>query len=166
MRREKAPILSGCNTRPATGRYTYDPRNRLASWTKAGQTRAYGYDALGNLTTKAGQPQVFDDPARPHALKVRGDGATYAYDPDGNVTAIAAAGGTRYFRYDSANRLDCVDTPPRGVAAWRASTTTWTDARSSPTSPASPTTRRTWRRAPGSTGPPTSRLETSDRVAG
>jgi len=101
--------------------YTYDARNRLDSWTQGDQTRGYAYDALGNLTTKAGEPQAFDDPTRPHALQGRADGTTYAYDDVGNVTAITGGGSpARHLTFDSANRLVCVDeTTPGGCGQAR-----------------------------------------------
>lgn len=100
--------------------YTYDSRNRLDSWTKEGTVHAYGYDDLGNLTLHADSTQTFDDTDRPHAVQNRSDGNTdYTYDDDGNVTSIIGVGSTRYFKFDSANRLMCVDTAPGGCGVSR-----------------------------------------------
>jgi RHS repeat-associated protein len=94
-----------------------DRRNRLAAWTGEGVAHAYGYDDLGNLTNHAGTVQTFDAPGRPHAVQTGASGATtYAHDADGNVTSIQEAGSTRYFQFDSANRLTCADTTPGGCA--------------------------------------------------
>ncbi|MFQ5426755.1 MAG: hypothetical protein ACE5EV_06720, partial [Gaiellales bacterium] len=95
--------------------YDYDPRNRLASWTKEGTAYSYGYDKLGNLTTHANAPQAFDDPERPHGIQQRGPAGSevfYSYDADGNVSSIIGPGVTQHFRFDSANRLSCAGTSP------------------------------------------------------
>src|SRR5262249_27358317 len=34
--------------------FGYDHRNRLTSWTLGGATQSYGYDTIGNMTSKAG----------------------------------------------------------------------------------------------------------------
>jgi RHS repeat-associated protein len=92
----------------ATGSYSYDARNRIASRTRSAPglpdaVDSFAYDALGNLVTNAGETQRFEHPTKPHALTSRG-AVRYEYDASGN---LAQAGG-RYFRFDSANRLVCV----------------------------------------------------------
>lgn len=90
--------------------FEYDTRNRLDAWTKEGTVYDYDYDELGNLTLHGDNTQVYDDAARPHAIKKRMNGnADYAYDPDGNLTSIVSAGSAQYFTFDSANRLVCID---------------------------------------------------------
>ena len=89
--------------------FEYDSRNRLDTWIKEGTSYDYGYDDLGNLKTHAGAEQLFTDAGRPHAIQDHASGtATYGYDEDGNVTSIVDA-ATRFFTFDSANRLVCVD---------------------------------------------------------
>lgn len=88
--------------------YTYDSRNRLSSRTLGGVTKYYAYDKLGNLTgnllstSTAAANQIYDDPDRPHAIKLAG-ATTFAYDADGNMTGR----GSQYLGYNSENRLIC-----------------------------------------------------------
>ncbi len=92
--------------------YVYDQRNRIERWTKDGAQRDYDYDDLGNLTMHAGQLQVFDDPTRPHAITRRNLSApsptTYQYDEDGNIESIVGDDSSRYFGFDSGNRVICL----------------------------------------------------------
>ena len=96
----------------ASGSYTFDARNRIASRTRTAPglsdaSESYAYDALGNLTAIGGQIQRFEHPAKPHALTSRG-AISYAYDASGNLRRA----GARYFRFDSANRLACAGSGP------------------------------------------------------
>ena len=113
----------------ATTDYTYDHRNRIASWSRSGETFHYGYDALGNLTGFASAvagsvDQSFgagsgatQDP--PHAVSTSpeagGTGvALYDYDASGNREAMLRLAGSHFYRFDSANRLTCVGSSPGG----------------------------------------------------
>lgn len=102
--------------------YGYDRRNRLSSWQRAGGVEEhYSYDPLGNLvgyaTTSAGAGnQGFGeaDGSRPHAVTsstASGGTVDYTYDADGNL-ASALGAGSRYYRFDWANRLVGVGTSP------------------------------------------------------
>jgi YD repeat-containing protein len=82
----------------ASGSYTYDARNRIASWSRNGTTESFGYDALGNLTDHGGVEQRFDHATKPHALSSRA-GIQYGYDASGN--RIQA--GSRHFKFDSSS---------------------------------------------------------------
>ncbi len=103
--------------------YSYDQRNRLASWQKLGvgaipamPIKHFKYDALGNLTRHAvGESapanQVFGEAngMKPHAVTQRTDlGITYAYDADGNLSSETWSGGARHYGFDALNRLLCV----------------------------------------------------------
>ena len=110
-----------------TESFSYDSRNRLASWTK-GTARSYAYDELGNLTQHAGAAQTFNDPDRPHALKQRADGATYSYDADGNITSIGGGGSKSCVRgktasgFGATSRTPAPSPPPRPAPASSAAT--------------------------------------------
>jgi RHS repeat-associated protein len=89
--------------------YTYDARNRLASWTDSDAVaQHYRYDALGNLVghglaSPGSSPNQTYDADKPHRIVQNRAGETYAYDADGNVTRR----GVVHLLYDSANRLVC-----------------------------------------------------------
>lgn len=74
--------------------YFYDDLDRLTS----GDDETFSYDAIGNMTTHNGLPQLYEG-LQPHALTNDGDNA-YAYDDVGNM--IGGAG--RAFFYDAENR--------------------------------------------------------------
>ena len=97
--------------------YSYDRRNRIASWERGGQKEHFGYDTLGNLIRYAtpGENEINQQFAgtRPHAItSSTASGATisYTHDADGNLAT--ALGGTedRYYQFDWANRLTGVGT--------------------------------------------------------
>ena len=97
--------------------YSYDRRNRIASWERGGQEEHFGYDTLGNLIRYAtpGENEINQQFAgtRPHAItSSTASGATisYTHDADGNLAT--ALGGTedRYYQFDWANRLTGVGT--------------------------------------------------------
>lgn len=80
--------------------YAYDHRDRLVSWTLGGTLQSYGYDPLGNLTTKAGVVQQYGanydgTGAGPHQLRrlTGAGGPTFSYDANGNMTS---GGGRSY----------------------------------------------------------------------
>ncbi len=105
--------------------YTYDARNRIASWTWAGpssptETFGYDYDLRGNLVEREGATQDFASPSRAHALQSRAeDGSTwtYSYDAAGNLDARTGPNGTTRYRFDGRGRLTCVgsDASPCGT---------------------------------------------------
>jgi RHS repeat-associated protein len=90
--------------------YVYDQQDRIQQWIKQGTSYDYAYDDLGNLTLHAGETQIFDDDARPHAIQRRDliSPIEYSYDDDGNVKSILEAGVGRYFDFDSANQIVCL----------------------------------------------------------
>jgi len=93
----------------SSGGYTYDSRNRLASYTRGSVSSYFTYDSIGNLTGRsvsaAGQTnQNYQDPLHAHGISSRSDGTSYTYDADGNMIHR----GVQYLNYDSANRLSCV----------------------------------------------------------
>ena len=95
--------------------YTYDRRNRIASWTRSGSTSYFGYDQLGNLTgystsTQGGSNQIFGEPsgARPHAVtssSASGSHVTYGYDGDGNMATATDSSVTTHYTFDWASRM-------------------------------------------------------------
>ncbi len=70
----------------------------------------FGYDSVGNMAEMNGEQRVFD-PVHPHRMTGFA-GATYAYDPNGNVTVN---GSGHVFSYDARNRLRLVRTGPQIV---------------------------------------------------
>lgn len=96
--------------------YSYDNRNRLASWEKESPIAtqppsvvAYEYDSLGNLVNHAGDTQVFNDPERPHGIQSRnGGGVQYGYDADGNAISVLGGASSQHFKFNSANQLVCI----------------------------------------------------------
>ncbi len=95
--RQRRDLNQDVNELPLTETFAYDGRNRLMSANIAGVgSRSYGYDALGNIRQKSdyGSDYTYGaGTAGPHAVtKVRDGGieqATYAYDPNGNMTSGA-----------------------------------------------------------------------------
>lgn len=86
---------------------TYDPNgNPLTLLDPLGQTTTNGYDALNRLTSidysAAGTPDV-----------------TYAYDANGNRTAMTDGTGSTSYVYDEANRLTSVATPGPKTVGYR-----------------------------------------------
>jgi YD repeat-containing protein len=88
--------------------YSYDKRNRLASWTRSGQTTYFNYNEIGNLVGKevsspnAPDNQIYDSQRR-HRL-LQGGGVSYSYDADGNVTQR----GAQQLAYDPLHRIRCI----------------------------------------------------------
>jgi len=71
--------------------YTYDDRDRLTSWTLGSTTQNYGYDTIGNLTSKNNVSQTYGASgngtgAGPHQVRSVG-GSAYSYDANGNLTS-------------------------------------------------------------------------------
>src|SRR5262249_46437527 len=67
--------------------YSYDSLGQLISMVSGGTTYSYGYDNIGNLTTKEGLPQTYAGTGRgPHALATAAT-LTYSYDANGNVSS-------------------------------------------------------------------------------
>jgi RHS repeat-associated protein len=103
----------------ASAAYTYDARNRLASWTDPDAVaKHYRYDALGNLlghglASPGSPPNQTYDAEKPHRIVQNRNGETYAYDADGNVTRR----GAEHLFYDSANRLVCAGNA-EGDCSW------------------------------------------------
>ena len=110
--------LLGGRTRGADREaFAYDALGRLqsaktyldGSMSTAGRTLAYGYDALGNLTTKTSDVAGDADaetyaygtgpvsPTRPLSAALGGRATTFAYDADGQVVRQDAASGDDAF---------------------------------------------------------------------
>lgn len=121
-----ATIGSGPGAEAFTHDYTFDGRNRIASWTWDGEAtpRAFEYDVRGNLIGHQGDVQGFDVPVgetvdpteRAHAIRTRvapgGASWTYRYDLAGNLVERSSSGPVvRRFRFDARGRMDCVGTP-------------------------------------------------------
>lgn len=125
--------ISGNGTDIAYWRYSYDNVGNMATLTEptnAGQTQTFGYDAVGRLTSartngvgggqyaetyaynpsgdllaKAGVTYRYTDPAHAHAVTGLSNGASYAYDANGNMTQRTEGGITYRQAYDIENRL-------------------------------------------------------------
>lgn len=68
------------------------------------QTLSYGYDAHGNMTTKAGVTSYYNDANHVHAVTSYG-ADTLSYDNNGNMLTHNGGGISRSFVYDIENRL-------------------------------------------------------------
>jgi RHS repeat-associated protein len=90
--------------------FQYDALNRLTQAegtfgvSQANVTETYAYDAVGNITSKAGIAYAYSDPLHPSAVTSRSDGKTYTYDANGNT--LNGAGRALSWDYD--NRLAAV----------------------------------------------------------
>ena len=104
--------------------FVYDALGRLesaktfldGSTTTAGRTLAYGYDALGNLTSKTSdvagdanaESYTYADSASPTRLVsavVGGRATTFTHDADGQIVRFAAAGDDTFIEWDGRGGL-------------------------------------------------------------
>ena len=96
-----------------TETYTYDDHDRLTGIARGSETFSYGYDAVGNVTSRTypdgtSIAYTFDDDSLLDTVASGGATTDYAYDPTGNVveTLLPASNGHRELRaYDRAGRL-------------------------------------------------------------
>jgi len=77
---------------------TFDARNLLTQQVRGVNTFGYTYDAAGNLSTR-----TYPSPD--------GTVVTYAYDSDGRLAAVTAAGAFTIYGYDAAAHLTTVTLP-------------------------------------------------------
>ncbi len=110
------------NDAPSLETFDYDTLNRLLSSrvqlstltpSAYDHSDSYGYDALGNRTTKNGALNTYGTgcvgTAGPHALCTVAGGPGYGYDQNGNMTS----GGGRSVTYNVANKpTEIVDDSP------------------------------------------------------
>lgn len=81
--------------------YTYDFANRLASWSAAGKTTEYGWDASGNRIRNGDKTATFDQRNR-----VLSDGDyTYTYNARGGMASRTSSGMEEKFSFDAFDRL-------------------------------------------------------------
>jgi YD repeat-containing protein len=98
--------LTDAVTPANTQTFTYDTLDRLVTATAPTGygTEVYQYDAIGNLTSKAGITYSYAGTvcgrAMPHAVKSTSDGKTYTYDCNGNMLSD----GTRTLTWDADNK--------------------------------------------------------------
>jgi RHS repeat-associated protein/uncharacterized repeat protein (TIGR01451 family) len=87
--------------------YSYDHRDRLmgaclsngvSCLTVSSFNQTYGYDLIGNLTTKAGATYTYAN-GKPHAVSAV-NGAAYTYDTNGNMLT----GGGRTYTWNAENQ--------------------------------------------------------------
>ena len=95
--------------------FGYDALNRLTSAYTAGGTIAsysesYGYNGIGNLTSKNGVAYAYQDTNQKHALTHIGGVQQYWYDANGNMTTRVEDGVTYTQAWDAENRLTSVTT--------------------------------------------------------
>jgi RHS repeat-associated protein len=79
----------------------YDALGRTSAVVRGGSPVHYGYDALGNLTSKEGRSLRYEHPSKPHALFDASRPDRFAYDENGNLTL---RDGVR-LEYDARGRL-------------------------------------------------------------
>ncbi|MEV7188241.1 RHS repeat-associated core domain-containing protein [Kitasatospora sp. NPDC093102] len=117
----------------ATGTRTlgYDPAGRLTSVSKptGGAGFAYGYDTVGNLTSRQypdGRKLTYTYNGDRRRTQQTIDGATtsYAYDPAGQLTSTTLPAGNGYTEsrsYDPAGRLSAIASTKAGttLASWQ-----------------------------------------------
>jgi RHS repeat-associated protein len=91
--------------------FSYDPLGRTLQSTRAGTSKSYVYDAVGNLTQRtdyngAITTYVYDDLNRLTTINYPDStSATYDYDTLSRLTAATNPAGTVTFAYDSRNRV-------------------------------------------------------------
>ena len=86
----------------------YDALNRLVASQVVGQPeRRVRYDSLGNITHKSdvGDYVYSGLNAGPHAVTSTGDGLTYQYDANGNMTADSAGRTIEYTVFDKPDKI-------------------------------------------------------------
>jgi RHS repeat-associated protein len=71
--------------------FAYDHRDRLTSWTRGTTTQSYGYDSIGNLTSKGGSSYAYGSTGSgtgtgPHQARTIA-GVAFGYDLNGNQTS-------------------------------------------------------------------------------
>lgn len=95
--------------------YTYDGLGRLkqVDWLP-GTTydETFAFDAIGNLTLKAGQPILYGNPAKPHQATSHQGFSTMVYDPNGNRGNRVTPSEAQVYTYDALDRLTQVDLKP------------------------------------------------------
>jgi YD repeat-containing protein len=86
--------------------YTYDPLDRLTSWTMNNLLQeSYTYNATtGNLTGKAGVTLSYTDSNHDHAVTGAG-GNSYGYDANGNQTTRVIGADIFNLKYNAENQL-------------------------------------------------------------
>jgi len=92
-------IINNLNAEQQT--YGYDPLDRLTNWdTSTSVHEQYVYDAIGNLTSKAGTAYIYGATNNgPHQAKTVG-GQTYSYDNNGNLQS----GSGRNYTWNAENQ--------------------------------------------------------------
>ena len=86
----------------------YDGLNRLVSSQVAGQAvQSASYDSLGNLKSKTGVGDYTYSRinAGPHAVTSTGDGITYQYDRNGNMTGDSSGRAIEYTNFDKPSKI-------------------------------------------------------------
>jgi RHS repeat-associated protein len=86
--------------------YAYDSLDRLIAMTSNGTQYAYGYDNIGNLTTKEGAAQAYfpsgPSSVHPHAVSAA-FGMSFNYDANGNLVSTTGASTNPAVTWNSEN---------------------------------------------------------------
>jgi RHS repeat-associated protein len=101
--------------------FTYDKLDRLRTATVkvlsqsgGGQSDSFDFDLLGNLTRKGGKTYSYEGCGnRPHAVCKVGDGATFGYDANGNMTS----GNGHSVTYNAVNKAVQIADEASGATA-------------------------------------------------
>jgi YD repeat-containing protein len=91
--------------------YTYDSLNRLTETDRGADTFAYGYDGVGNVTSRTypDSTQViyeYDGANRMSSVSTGANTVSFGYDEAGNPTSVTRPGDVdSAYSWDSASRL-------------------------------------------------------------
>ncbi|MGH2535957.1 MAG: RHS repeat domain-containing protein, partial [Candidatus Promineifilaceae bacterium] len=116
-----APLVTQKSGGSDTQSFSYDHLGRLLAAAGTSSSYNHAYDLLGNLTLNGGVSQSYNPPAqpRPHAISSIGDGWSFSYDGNGNMSGRDQAGSWDFNQFwDAENRLIQVHKAAPSPAIW------------------------------------------------